>query len=425
VAPEWQDGGLYTSAVESPGSAGTAAARRVVIVVLATTALWALVSGLFQPFLPLYIATLGGSATDVGLAGAATGLAYLLAEGVWGLTFDRVGAARPLAISKFVTAAVFVGYLARTDLWWIYLLQFLRGVSEVAMAPIGRALLAKHVPREGRGTVMGLYFTTQTLARSGTGIIGGGLVDTLGFRALFAICAVSSLASGLLAFFGLRHTVDAVRVDTPRSASDRKRAGLGREFVLLSILAGFGFWAQSGWTTFLPLYSATILHFSASQIGLLSTITGVVVLLLTVPGGRLTDRLGRKPVLVAGLAITSLPSIVVASGIAQNFFAMALLSVVMATGNAMGNPARQALVADVAPSGRQGLAMGIYGVAEDVGFLIGPLMGGLLWDRAGPPIAFASFALVYGVTIALVIVLLRQQPQVRTARAHQDPIKME
>ena len=49
------------------------------------------------------------------------------------------------------------------------LLQFLRGVSEVAMAPIGRALLAKHVPREGRGTVMGMYFTTQTLARSGVG----------------------------------------------------------------------------------------------------------------------------------------------------------------------------------------------------------------------------------------------------------------
>src|SRR6266581_1362092 len=115
--------------------------------------------------------------------------------------------ARPCA-ADFVTAAVFVGYLARTDLWWIYLLQFLRGVSEVAMAPIGRALLAKHVPPKGRGTVMGMYVTTQTLARSGTGIIGGGLVDTLGFRALFAICAISSLASGLVAFFGLRHTAN-------------------------------------------------------------------------------------------------------------------------------------------------------------------------------------------------------------------------
>ena len=288
-------------------------------------------------------------------------------------------------------------------------LQFLRGVSEVAMAPIGRALLAKHVPPKGRGTVMGMYVTTQTLARSGTGIIGGGLIDSLGFHALFAVCAVSSFASGLIAFFGLRHTVDAVLVDAPPTGLGRRPAGLGRQFVLLSIFAGFGFWAQSGWTTFFPLYSATVLHFSASQIGLLSSITGVVALLLTVPGGRLADRFGRKPLLVAGLSIASLPSIVVASGIAQSLFAMALLSLVMATGNAMGNPARQALIADVAPSGRQGLAMGIYGVAEDVGFLIGPLMGGLLWDRAGPPLAFASFAVVYGATVGLVIILLREQ----------------
>jgi MFS transporter, DHA1 family, multidrug resistance protein len=404
-------------AMERPRGPGTTAARHVVIVVLVTTALWALVSGLFQPFLPLYIASLGGSATDVGLAGAVSGLAYLLAEGVWGLTFDHVGAARPLAISKFVTAAVFVGYLARTDLWWIYLLQFLRGVSEVAMAPIGRALLAKHVPREGRGAVMGMYFTTQTLARSGTGIIGGGLIDSLGFHALFAVCAVSSFASGLIAFFGLRRTVDAVLVDAVRSGTGRRRAGLGRQFVLLSIFAGFGFWAQSGWTTFAPLFAATILHLSASQIGLLSTITGVVVLVLTVPGGRLADRLGRKPLLVAGLTITSLPAMLVASGIAQSFWAMAWLSLVMATGNAMGNPARQALIADVAPSGRQGLAMGIYGVAEDVGFLIGPLMGGLLWDRAGFRLAFASFAVVYGVTIALVIIFLREHPDDAPAAA--------
>jgi len=44
-------------------------------------------------------------------------------------------------------------------------------------------------------------------------------------------------------------------------------------------------------------------------------------------------------------------------------------------------------------------------------FLIGPLMGGLIWDRAGPPVAFASFAVIYGVTIALVIILLREQPR--------------
>lgn len=52
--------------------------------------------------------------------------------------------------------------------------------------------------------------------------------------------------------------------------------------------------------------------------------------------------------------------------------------------------------------------MGVYGVAEDVGILIGPLLGGILWDRIGPAATFAMFAAVYGVTIVAAAVLLRE-----------------
>jgi predicted MFS family arabinose efflux permease len=96
---------------------------------------------------------------------------------------------------------------------------------------------------------------------------------------------------------------------------------------------------------------------------------------------------------------------------------MASLAVVMAAANAMANPARQALVADVAPAGRQGLTMGLYGVSEDVGILVGPLVGGVLWDRAGPSIAFASFAIVYGFTFGLVGLLLRERNDDQPASA--------
>lgn len=382
------------------------ASRRVIVVVMATTGLWAVTGGLFQPFLPLYIASIGGRATDVGLAAATSGVAFILAEALWGWASDRVGAARPLAISKLVTTAVFVGYVMRTEIWWIYLLQFVRGLSEVAMAPIGRALLAKHVAREGRGTVMGLYFTTQSLARSGTGIVGGGVVDALGFRALFLLCAVLSFAAGALAFFGLRRTADS----TPRGrgVSASGQPGFVREFVVLSLIAGLGFWGQSGWWTFFPLYSATVLGLSASQVGLLSTIAGLTVLALTLPGGRLADLIGRKPMLIAGLVVMSLPSIAISGGFIQTFLAMATLSLVMAAGNAASNPARQALIADIAPAGRQGLAMGVYGVAEDVGILVGPLIGGLLWDRFGPAAAFMSFGAAYVTTAVAAAMLLRE-----------------
>jgi hypothetical protein len=52
--------------------------------------------------------------------------------------------------------------------------------------------------------------------------------------------------------------------------------------------------------------------------------------------------------------------------------------------------------------------MGLYGMAEDVGILIGPLVGGVLWDRGGPSLAFASFSIVYVVTCGLVALLLHE-----------------
>jgi DHA1 family multidrug resistance protein-like MFS transporter len=384
--------------------------RRIVVVIMAVTALWALVGGLFQPFLPLYIASVGGSASDVGIAAASSALAFIAAEAIWGWASDRVGAGKPLLISKLVTTAVFLGYLWRAELWWIYILQFVRGVSEVAMAPIGRALLARHVEPERRGTIMGFYFTIQSMARSGTGIVGGGLIDGLGFRALFVLCAMLSFAGGILAYVGLRGTREldqaADRAAMARPAQEMQ--GFRRQFVILSVLAGLGFWAQSGWWTFFPLFAATVVGLSASQVGVLTTLSGISILVFTLPGGRLADRFGRKRLLIAGLAISSLPALAITSGLATSFIALALVAFVLGIGNATSNPARQALIADIAPAGRQGLTMGVYGVAEDVGILIGPLLGGVLWDRIGPGATFGMFAGVYLVTIASAAVMLKE-----------------
>lgn len=371
--------------------------RRIVVVVTGLTALWALVNGLFQPLLPVYVTSIGGSATDVGIATAASAVAFMLVEPIWGLASDRMGAARPLLAAKVVSAAAFAAYLLRTDLWWVVLLQFLKGLSDVALAPIGRGLLAKHVPAAHRGSVMGLYSMTHNAGRSGTGIVGGGIVDGLGFRALFAICAVLSLLGALFAFFGLRRLPS----DPPDGADQRpeprtgaQTTGFIRQFVTLSVVTALGHWGN-GSRTFVTLYAVTLVGLSASEIGALASLAGVALLLLAVPGGRLCDRVGRKPMLVGGLAISTVVPIVLAFNGAPSFFGLAVLSVVGAVGNAAANPARQVMLSDIVPPGRHGLTFGVYGIAEDVGLLVGPLLGGILWDLVSPVAAFATFAGVY------------------------------
>src|SRR5437870_918295 len=93
VAPPWSKGDLECEGIActsrwskrfmtrsgSTGDSATVApdVRRIVVVVMALTALWAMVNGLFQPLLPVYVTSLGGSATDVGIATAASALAFI------------------------------------------------------------------------------------------------------------------------------------------------------------------------------------------------------------------------------------------------------------------------------------------------------------------------------------------------------------
>ncbi len=73
-------------------------------------------------------------------------------------------------------------------------------------------------------------------------------------------------------------------------------------------------------------------------------------------------------------------------------------------------PAAVALFSDTAPSGKQGAAMGIYGMCEDLGIVIGPAIGGFLWENLGPQPTFwfAATPALAASMMALLLVRRRQ-----------------
>lgn len=367
--------------------------------------------------MPLYVASIGGHAADVGIASAMTALAMLVSEPLWGWAADRFGATLPLTLSRLASVVIFGGFLVRADLAWVFLLQFLRGVAEVALAPIGRALLAVSVPMRQRATAMGLYYTVNSLARGGTGFIGGGVVDGLGYPALFASCAGISAVSAGLAGLGLRGAPIALKRDVatdvpepPIRELDRLlEPSFVRYFLVISLVTVLGQTAAAGWRTFLPLYAATRLGMSATEIGIMFTIWGLVVMLFTLPGGRLADGLGRKPLLLVGLVLITATVLLTASDRVQGSLAIAGLFVTIGLGQAAFNPARTALLSDIAPLRRQGLVIGLYGSAEDMGLLIGPLVAGFLWEGLGPAVAFAALG-ASGVAAVLLAIVAIDEP---------------
>jgi MFS transporter, DHA1 family, multidrug resistance protein len=122
---------------------------------------------------------------------------------------------------------------------------------------------------------------------------------------------------------------------------------------------------------------------------------GLVWALLPSQLGKLADRFGRKPMMLLGLGAAAISSFVVPS--LGSVITLALLWAFQAACYAAGDPAEQALVADLTDSHQRGRAYGLYVMCNDLGATIGPLGGAWLYQTFGAQAPFYA----NGVILAL------------------------
>jgi MFS family permease len=115
------------------------------------------------------------------------------------------------------------------------------------------------------------------------------------------------------------------------------------------------------------------------------------------PGGSLSDRIGRKPTVIAGWLIYSVVYLLFAIA-SKTWHAWALFALYgLYFGLTEG--AEKAMVADIVPSDRRGAAFGWYNLAIGIGALPASVIFGLLWDRSGSGSAFVFGAVMAGVAV--------------------------
>ena len=168
----------------------------------------------------------------------------------------------------------------------------------------------------------------------------------------------------------------------------KRQASLGILFLVVFVdLLGFGMVIPV-----MPIYAE---HLGASEAatGWLSTGYSLMQFVFAPIWGRLSDRVGRRPVLLISIAMTALAFLLY--GVAASF-AVLLVSRLFA-GAATANIAiAQAYVADVTTPEGRAKGMGMIGAAFGLGFVFGPAVGGLLagWSLAAPGLAAAALSLV-------------------------------
>lgn len=241
------------------------------------------------------------------------------------------------------------------------------------------------------------WMTSATLAP----VIGGLIAGWWHWRATFWYCALTALvAAALLLALGAR---DGAARRQPRPLA-RPRLAATRPLVG-AYVAGFTiFFNRNGVrNTLLPLFAATVVGLGSASVGVVVALVAGVTVATTVLGGHLADRVGRRAVLVWGLAILVVGDLALLTARTEP----ALLAVAVLVGlGGISSSIPAAVVTGTVRADRIGGAIGGYRLVQDLGFVLGPLVIGLILDRAGfgAGLVFAAAAVAAGLAAVALLV---------------------
>jgi DHA1 family tetracycline resistance protein-like MFS transporter len=375
--------------------------------------------GIVFPLLPLYAQRFHASATTVGALFASFSVAQLLFAPVWGRLSDRVGRKPVLVLSLAGTALGSLLTGLAGSLLLLFVGRVVDGVSGASVS-VAHAAVADVAAPDDRPRLFGLLG-----AAFGVGFVAGpaiGALAALGDARLpFFVAAVIAGLNAVVAVRRLpetnpqhRRTVAGggvgwtpqtgfedevvVVVDEPRAGD---RAGARTGIARLLVVAFVSLIAYSAFEITFPLFGKLRLGFRPSSTGAVFAAVGLVLAgvqaSLVHPAVR---RFGESGTLRIGLAVNAAGLALLAAVHSWWLLVPALLALVVGQGLAM--PALTSSFAGRARPHRTGGVLGVQQSASGLARVVGPLVGGLVFDRLGAPAPYVGGALLMLVCVVLV-----------------------
>ena len=332
--------------------------------------------------LPLYVAKLPAplihveETVRVGLLLSLYGLVASVLQSFAGAWSDRLGRRKPLILGGLaIMCAGTLGFLFATRFLDLLLLRMLQGIGVALTIPASMALMAVATRRETRGSAMGIYSTMRMVGFAGGPLISGFLLVTFGFPSVFIAGA---------AFVLLGMIIVSVWVKEPQVPPNGVPAEGFLMFDRKLLDPGI---VGAGLATFLMASSFSMMttlehqfneRLDQTALGFSVAFSALMVsrLLFQVPLGRLSDRIGRKPLLIGGLLLMG-PATALLGMVTST---LQLTGVRLVQGLAAGAIAAPAfaVAADLSSAGGEGRQMSIVTIGVGLGLALGPLIAGVL-----------------------------------------------
>ena len=373
----------------------------------------------FYLLMPIIGKELGLSYSQIGLIMTCQYIAGAVANIPGGVIVDTVGRK---------------GVLMATSLFWVgfpYLLMgfthsYLMLLGCVALVGFGNSLwhptaiptLARRFP-DRKGLVLSLHGMGGNVGDAIAPLVVGTMLTTLTWRQVVVLNVVPGVVIALLIFVFL----GTLQLGGHRREAESHTQSLrdyfrglpelfrNRSLILLSTSSAFRSMTQNALLTFLPVFLAYQLGYSPFLVGACMFALQTAGFAASPVAGHLSDRMGRKSVMMTSMAMTAVVLVFMAlAGKSAVFvFFVAVLGFFLYA----IRPVMQAWLLETTPKNMGGTSIGVLFGAQALGSSVGPLLGGMVADRYGLP---ATFHFLAG-TIIVANLFIFFMPRTEAAKA--------
>src|SRR5882762_4497911 len=379
-----------------------------------------------SPVLPAFAADLGALPEFIGVIVAAstvTGVFFKLPSGALS---DVLGRKRMMVLGALFFAVPPFLYPFVGDPWSLLALRFAHGLATAIFSPVAAAYVAS-LAETRRGARLGWFSSANDIGATGGPLVGG---FVLYFTASFSLTYLTVGALGVLTFIVvlLLPEVDHTAAQEAKTFAARAaefRQGVAEVFETPPIFIAAGIEAvmyigYGAFLGFLPIYAKHV-GLNDAEIAIVLGAQLVVAMVAKPITGRVSDRVGRIPVIIIGLLLCAIALPLIFRS--ESVSAFVLVAPLLGLGVGAVTPVTNALIADLASARRLGAAMGVFGTIWDIGEAAGPMIAGFLIGGLGYAATFDVLAGVTAVVAVGLMVLVREPKSVATHRTPVRPLQ--
>jgi len=412
--------------------------RTIILLLAGSVALLMTGFGIIMPIFARRLGEFGDGVGELGLMTMVFALSQLLFAPVLGGLADRHGRRPIILLALAAVTASYIGYIFAPNTTVFIVIRGVAGGLTAGLFPAAMGVVADVVPEDRRARWVGIIMGSYAVGMIFGPALGGFLYDGWGYAAPFTLSAIVAFMALIAAIFLVPETRTAQirRRDALRSKRVVKDvdqteqpiwAMLPRPITVFGVLLFIDFVGSFAFAFVEPqmvFYMYDDLAWTTVQFGIVVGAYGIAMVFGQMVLGQLSDRWGRKPLVMVGLLVSM--SLYVGMAILDSFAGMAVIAAISGLGQALYSPALSAFVLDITSDDHRSRVMGLKESSLALGGVLGPLLVAVVspWTSARG-VFWIAFGLVFLSFLLGLILLKEPQRAQRESTNVQDEVSQQ